>query len=162
MNLLYIIWNPFQSALHNNSAFKILDSLSQNIIILLGKRLLTLYSGYICYDDECHLCKFARNPIRKDLCYVPHTAPARSQFLKSNSDLFYELGIHNARLTDWLTNCRITIRYLLKVGTSGYGNLQTMNTDKWATSRSTQLSTNIWVKLLLLLENTLKLNFEAL
>ena len=46
-----------------------------------------------------------------------------------------------------------------KVGTSGYGNLQTMNTDKWATSKSTQLST---VKLLLLLENALKLNFEAL
>jgi len=50
----------------------------------------------------------------------------------------------------------------IKVGTSGYGNLQTMNTDKWATSKSTQLSTKIWVKLLLLLENALKLNFEAL
>ena len=50
----------------------------------------------------------------------------------------------------------------VKVGTSGYGNLQTMNTDKWATSKSTQLSTKIWVKLLLLLENALKLNFEAL
>jgi len=50
----------------------------------------------------------------------------------------------------------------IKVGTSGYGNLQTMNMDKWATSRSTQLSTKIWVKLLLLLENALKLNFEAL
>ena len=50
----------------------------------------------------------------------------------------------------------------LKVGTSGYGNLQTMNTDKWATSKSTQLSTKIWVKLLLLLENALKFNFEAL
>ena len=49
-----------------------------------------------------------------------------------------------------------------KVGTSGYGNLQTMNTDKWATSKSTQLSTKIWVKLLLLLENALKLDFEAL
>ena len=49
----------------------------------------------------------------------------------------------------------------LKVGTSGYGNLQTMNTDKWATSKSTQLSTKM-VKLLLLLENALKLNFEAL
>jgi len=51
---------------------------------------------------------------------------------------------------------------LFKVGTSGYGNLQTMNTDKWATSKSTQLSTLIWVKLLLLLEYALKLNFEAL
>ena len=50
----------------------------------------------------------------------------------------------------------------LKVGTLGYGNLQTMNTDKWATSKSTQLSTKIWVKLLLLPENALKLNFEAL
>jgi len=50
----------------------------------------------------------------------------------------------------------------LKVGTSGYGNLQTMNADKWATSKSTQLSTKIRVKLLLLLENALKLNFEAL
>ena len=65
MNILYVIWNPFQSALHNNSAF--LDSLSQNIVILLGKRLLILYSDYICYDDGCHLRKFARNPIRKDL-----------------------------------------------------------------------------------------------
>ena len=35
-------------------------------------------------------------------------------------------------------------------------------TDKWATSKSTQLSTKVWVKLLLLLENALKLNFEAL
>ena len=34
--------------------------------------------------------------------------------------------------------------------------------DKWATSKSTQLSTNVWVKLLLPLENALKLNFEAL
>ena len=37
-----------------------------------------------------------------------------------------------------------------------------MNTDKWATSKSTQLSTKIWVKLLLLLEDALKLNFENL
>jgi len=37
-----------------------------------------------------------------------------------------------------------------------------MNTDKWATSKSAQLSPNVWVKLLLLLENALKLNFEAL
>ena len=51
---------------------------------------------------------------------------------------------------------------ILKVGISGYDNLQTMSTDKWATSKSTQLSTKIWVKLLLLLEDTLKLNFEAL
>ena len=50
----------------------------------------------------------------------------------------------------------------VKVGTSGYGNIQTMNTDKWATSKSTRLSTKIWVKLFLLLENALKLNFEAL
>ena len=48
----------------------------------------------------------------------------------------------------------------LKVGISGYGNLQTMSMDKWATSKSTQLSTKIWIKLLLL-ENPLKLNFEA-
>ena len=34
-----------------------------------------------------------------------------------------------------------------------------MSTDKWATSESTQLSTKVWVKPLLLLENTLK--FEA-
>ena len=51
---------------------------------------------------------------------------------------------------------------VIKVGTSGYGNLQTMNMDKWATLKSTQLSTKIWVKLLLPLENALKLNFEAL
>ena len=50
----------------------------------------------------------------------------------------------------------------LKVGISGYANLHTMSTDKWATSKSTQLSTKLWVKLLLLLENALKLNFEAL
>ena len=35
-----------------------------------------------------------------------------------------------------------------------------MNTDKWVSSKSTQLSTKIWVKLLLL-ENALKLDFEA-
>jgi len=49
--------------------------------------------------------------------------------------------------------------HLFKVGISGYGNLQTMGTDKWATSKSTQLSTKVWVKLLLLLENAF---FEAL
>ena len=53
-------------------------------------------------------------------------------------------------------------RDLIKVGISGYGNLRTVSMDKWATSKSTQLSTKIWVKLLLLLENALKLNFEAL
>jgi len=37
-----------------------------------------------------------------------------------------------------------------------------MTTNKWATSRPIQLSTKVWVKLLLLLENALKLNFEAL
>jgi len=34
--------------------------------------------------------------------------------------------------------------------------------DKWATSKSTQLPTKILVKLLLLLEDALKLNFENL
>jgi len=53
----------------------------------------------------------------------------------------------------------LTGTLLFKVGTSGYGNLQTMNADRWATSKSTQLSTKIWVKLLLLLDNALKLNF---
>jgi len=37
-----------------------------------------------------------------------------------------------------------------------------MGADKWATSEATQLSTKVYVKLLLLLENALKLNFEAL
>jgi len=41
-----------------------------------------------------------------------------------------------------------------------YGSLQTMSTDKWTTSKSTQLSTKLWVKLLLLLENPLKLNSD--
>jgi len=50
----------------------------------------------------------------------------------------------------------------IKVGISRYSNFQTMTMDKWATSKSTQLSTKGWVKLLLLLENALKLNFEAL
>ena len=50
----------------------------------------------------------------------------------------------------------------IKVGIFGYANLQTMSTDKWATSKSTQLSTKVWVKPLLLLENALKLKFEAL
>jgi len=43
-----------------------------------------------------------------------------------------------------------------------YGNLQTMRTDKWATLKSTQLSTKLCVKLLLLFENAVKLDFEAL
>jgi len=51
---------------------------------------------------------------------------------------------------------------LIKVGVSGYGNLKTMTMDKWATSTSTQLPTKGLVKLLLLLENALKLSFEAL
>jgi len=38
---------------------------------------------------------------------------------------------------------------VIKVGISGYGSLRTMSTDKWATSKPTQLSTKIWVKLLL-------------
>ena len=37
-----------------------------------------------------------------------------------------------------------------------------MSMDKWVASKSTQLSANVWVKLLLLLENALNLNFEAL
>jgi len=43
-----------------------------------------------------------------------------------------------------------------------YVNLQTIMMDKWATSKSIQLLTKGWVKLLLLLENALKLNFKAL
>ena len=50
----------------------------------------------------------------------------------------------------------------VNVGISGYANLRTMSMDKWATSKSIQLSTKIWVKLLLLLENAIKLNIEAL
>ena len=50
--------------------------------------------------------------------------------------------------------------YAFKVGISGYGNLRTMSTDKWTTSKS-QCSTKICVKLLLLLKNALELNFEA-
>ena len=46
-----------------------------------------------------------------------------------------------------------------KAGISGYGNLQAMSTNKWTTSKST---TKVGVKLLLLLENASKLNFEAL
>jgi len=52
----------------------------------------------------------------------------------------------------------LEFRDLIKVGISGYG----MSTDKWPTSQSTQLSNKIWVKLLFLLENALKGNFEAL
>ena len=52
---------------------------------------------------------------------------------------------------------------IVQVGISEYGNLQTMSMDKWAISKSTQLSTkNIRVKLLVLLENGLNLNFESL
>ena len=47
-------------------------------------------------------------------------------------------------------------RGAIKVGISGCGNLRMMSTDKWATSKSTQLSTKVGVKLLLLLENALK------
>ena len=49
-----------------------------------------------------------------------------------------------------------------KVGISGYAKLRTMSTDKWATSKSTQLSTKVWIKLLLLLEKALELHVEAL
>jgi len=56
----------------------------------------------------------------------------------------------------------VELEIQFKVGISGYANLQTMSTDKWTTSKSTQLSTKVWVKLLLLLEKALKLNFEAL
>jgi len=37
-----------------------------------------------------------------------------------------------------------------------------MRTDKWATLKSTQVSTKLCVKLLLLFENAVKLDFEAL
>jgi len=37
-----------------------------------------------------------------------------------------------------------------------------MGTDKWATSKSIQLLTKVWFKLLLLLENALKLDFKSL
>jgi len=35
---------------------------------------------------------------------------------------------------------QLRLSHPIKVRTLGYGNLQTMNTDKWATSKSTQLS----------------------
>jgi len=47
------------------------------------------------------------------------------------------------------------LELVLKVGISRYANLQTMSTDKWAISKSIQLPTKVWVKLLLLLENAL-------
>jgi len=37
-----------------------------------------------------------------------------------------------------------------------------MSMDKWATSKFTQLLAAVWVKLLLLLENALKLNFKVI
>jgi len=37
--------------------------------------------------------------------------------------------------------------------------IQTMSMDKWAAPKSTQLSTKVWVKLLLLLEHVLKVHF---
>ena len=56
----------------------------------------------------------------------------------------------------WFVNkSRVVCVCVLKVGISGYGNLQTTSTA----SKSTQLSTKVWVKLLLLLENDLTLNF---
>jgi len=54
-----------------------------------------------------------------------------------------------------ITGVAICRELRIKVGISGYGNLRTMSTDKWATSKSTQLSTKVWVKLLLLLEDAL-------
>ena len=43
-----------------------------------------------------------------------------------------------------------------------YSDLWAMKIDKWATSESIHVSTNFCVKLFLLLENALRLNFEAL
>jgi len=43
-----------------------------------------------------------------------------------------------------------------------YSNVQTGRADKWAISNSTKILTKVCIKLLLLLENAIKLNFEAL
>ena len=52
--------------------------------------------------------------------------------------------------------------YIRKIGQDTGISEPYMSMDKWATSKSTQLSTKVWVKLLLLYENALILNFEAL
>jgi len=51
---------------------------------------------------------------------------------------------------------RVLFRMLL------YSNLQTGRTDIWAISNSTKILTKVCIKLLLLLEKAIKLNFEAL
>ena len=58
------------------------------------------------------------------------------------------------------TNYELFLRRLLLA--CAFLKVRTMSTNKWAASKSTQLSTKVWVKLLLLLENALKLSFEAL
>jgi len=51
--------------------------------------------------------------------------------------------------------------YVIKVGIP-YMAISETCTDKWAISKSTQQSTKVWVKLLLLLKNALKLKSEAI
>jgi len=43
---------------------------------------------------------------------------------------------------EWKTGCTAAWWHL-KVRISGYGNLRTMSTDEWATSKSIQLSTKV-------------------
>jgi len=54
-------------------------------------------------------------------------------------------------------NVEMRLVFHFKVGISGYGNLRNMSTYTWATSKSTQLSINVWVKLFLMRFPTLGL-----
>ena len=106
--------------------------------------------SYVRYHANIHTCKSLLKLLMVSLSLVDSTSPLLTSSI-SCCLVHSLLALLDHRNTNQL-----------KVRTSGYGNLQTMNTDKWASSKSTQLSTKIWVKLLLLLENALKLNFEAL
>ena len=52
---------------------KLSESYKLMILNVQAKQLCmpVLHTEYICYDDGCHLCKYARHPSRKDLynCY---------------------------------------------------------------------------------------------
>ena len=54
---------------------------------------------------------------------------------------------------------QLSVPLVAILGNFWYDNLLAMSTNKWATSK---LSAKVWVKLLFLLENVLKLNLEAL
>ena len=81
-------------------------------------------------------------------------------FMRYNGRPFRSEAVKVRRCLRWFSQTVIPYVPSCWVVFPVYANLRTMSMDKRTTSKSTQLSTKVWVKLLLLLENAIKLNLR--